>query len=148
MSNEDVEEIIGEIASKHRIVLSKDDPLMLVYTMNEYLLKKTMDSMDELYTKHLSELEMLFSRIENENMNKTQRLLTATVNAHRQAMAECSEKYTEKISDKLYSGISPVLSSCGSALKKAKTAATFNVVASVITFLSICTFVIIFWKFY
>lgn len=48
-----IEELQNKLIEKHKTKLDKDDPLLMVYTMNEYML----EDINKTYNQHIEELQ-------------------------------------------------------------------------------------------
>lgn len=48
-----IEELQNKLIEKHKTKLDKDDPLLMLYTMNEYML----EDMNKIYNQHIEELQ-------------------------------------------------------------------------------------------
>ena len=55
--DEKIDEAIQEIASVHGIAVSKDDPIMILHTMNDRLISDSKAAQKELLDNFRSELE-------------------------------------------------------------------------------------------
>lgn len=86
MSTE-VEEVIKEIAIRHGIAVGRDDPIMVLRTINEILLKDSKEAQAELLNSFKSELEESANRWDIAANDKAQRILNASLDASKNAMA-------------------------------------------------------------
>lgn len=86
MSTE-VEEVIKEIAIRHGIAVGRDDPIMVLRTINEILLKDSKEAQAELLNSFKSELEEAANRWDIAANDKAQRILNASLDASKNAMA-------------------------------------------------------------
>ena len=55
--SESIDETIKEIAVRHDVVLSKDDPILILQTMNERLLEETRKAQQEMLAQFKEEME-------------------------------------------------------------------------------------------
>lgn len=55
--SEAIDETIKEIAVRHGVILSKDDPVLILQTMNERLLEETRKSQQEMLAQFKEEME-------------------------------------------------------------------------------------------
>jgi hypothetical protein len=60
----ELEVLIREIAARHSIVVSRDDPLLILQTLNEYLLTDSAKAHEKLLQQHREALEALAARWE------------------------------------------------------------------------------------
>jgi hypothetical protein len=52
-----INEIIAEIAKRHKIILDRDDPVLAVITANEIMLEEYLTKIDRKEQKHLTDIE-------------------------------------------------------------------------------------------
>ena len=82
MTDEDrIEEIVREIADKHRIVVSRDDPILILQTINNRLLQNGQKAQRELLERLQEELEVIALRWREDANAKAERILNATLEA-------------------------------------------------------------------
>ena len=62
---EKIEEIIKEIAVKHGIAIGRDDPILILHTLNERLLKETAVAQRQIMHEFKEELESAAHAWEN-----------------------------------------------------------------------------------
>ncbi len=84
------EEIIREVALRHGVALSKDDPVMILHTLNEMLLldnKKTIDGCQERQLRFLKEEMNKASKLWTEEAkSRAQQVLDLAVETSREAV--------------------------------------------------------------
>ena len=84
--DEKMEEIIREIAEKHRIVVSRDDPILVLQTINNRLLQNGHKAQQALLEYHKEELESIAMRWSEDSKEKAERILNASLTASKEAM--------------------------------------------------------------
>jgi len=62
MSNDKLDALIERVASEHGIVLSQDDPVLMMHTLNEVLLEQNEKAHAELLRNYQAILEENFNR--------------------------------------------------------------------------------------
>lgn len=62
MSNDKLDALIERVASEHGIVLSQDDPVLMMHTLNEVLLEQNEKAHAELLSNYQAILEENFNR--------------------------------------------------------------------------------------
>ncbi len=80
------DEIIKEIAIRHGIAVGRDDPIMVLKTINEILLKDSMTAQAEILSSFKSELEEAASRWDIAANEKAQKMLNVSLDASKKAM--------------------------------------------------------------
>jgi hypothetical protein len=82
-----IEEIIKEIAHKNGIAIGRDDPIMILHTINERLLRDTQRSQQAALDSFKSELELISHRWGQDAKDKAERILNAALQASKESMA-------------------------------------------------------------
>ena len=77
MNNDKLDALIKRIASEHGIVLTKDDPVLMMHTLNEVLLKKKKKAQAELLNKYEAILQENFSQWQTFASKKANVLINA-----------------------------------------------------------------------
>ena len=88
--NEDSEreELIKEIAIKHGIALGRDDPILILQTLNNRLLQASQKTQQAMLDEYKAELEDLSLRWSTEAKEKAERILNASLDASKTAMEQ------------------------------------------------------------
>lgn len=84
--SDQIEELIREIASKHGIAVSRDDPILVLQTINNRLLLESASSQQTQLEHFKEELEAVSRRWRTDAKDKADRTLTAALNASKEAM--------------------------------------------------------------
>lgn len=133
-----IEKMIDEIAAKNHVALGKDDPIMILWTLNQRQIKEFQAAIAEEHGEFIGNLEALMMRLDNETADRTKRLLNAVVNAHKEALQESVTQYSKQTADAVVLGLKPHLGQWVQAISGGKKHAYINLAASCITFLSVC----------
>ena len=100
MASEDkIEETIKAIAVRHGIAVSRDDPILVLQTINDRLLKDSHSAQQEILDHFKSELEEIAQRWGDDARNKAERTLNAALTASRDAMLEAMQAGGEKAAE-------------------------------------------------
>jgi hypothetical protein len=83
-----IEEVIKEIAVKHGIAVGRDDPILILQTINERLMRDNADALQEVLERHKEELEAIAHRWGLDAKDKAEKILNAALTASREAMAK------------------------------------------------------------
>ena len=82
-----VEELIGEVARKHGIAIGRDDPILVLHTMNDRLVRESAAAQQVLLDAYKQELEVLASRWSMEATDRADRILQAALAGSQEAIA-------------------------------------------------------------
>ena len=80
MSNDKLDALIKRVASEHGIVLSRDDPVLMMHTLNEVLLEENEKAHAELLSKYQAILEESFNQWREYSTKKTNAMINAQHN--------------------------------------------------------------------
>ena len=81
-----VEDLIKEIAAKHGIAVGRDDPILILQTINARLLDDGAKAQRALLQEHKEELEAITQRWGVDIKGQAERILTASLTASKNAM--------------------------------------------------------------
>ncbi len=131
-----IEELIKQVAVENGVGLSKDDPVMIMHTINARLLKDSELSQKALLDQFKSEMEVIVSRLSIEAKSQSNSIVNAAILSSRseiaKVMAEQSRIIIEQWQEESNNGFGRV----SDAIKSSRIAAILNVIASCITLLA------------
>lgn len=81
-----MKEAVKDIAVKHGVVLGKDDPVLILQTMNERLLEENRQAQKELLAQFKEEMENISSQWKNDAKEKAEKVLNAALAGSKEAM--------------------------------------------------------------
>lgn len=86
MASDKIEETIKEIAVKHGIAVGRDDPILILHTINERLMRDNAAAQQEILDRFKEELEIIAHRWSDDAKNKAERTLNAAITAGKETM--------------------------------------------------------------
>ena len=135
MSSDRVEALIREIAVTHGIAVSRNDPIMMLQTINMRLLDDSAKAQEAMLDAYKQELEGLNQQWGNNAKAMADRVLTASLLASKEAMAtlmqEGARELTKGVKAEVEAGIA---ASIATPVREGRRIAIFNVIAAVMTF--------------
>ena len=135
MSSDRVEALIREIAVTHGIAVSRNDPIMILQTINMRLLDDSAKAQEAMLDAYKQELEGLNQQWGNNAKAMADRVLTASLLASKEAMAtlmqEGARELTKGVKSEVEAGIA---ASIATPVREGRRIAIFNVIAAVMTF--------------
>lgn len=140
--HQQIEEIIREIAAKHGVAVARDDPILILQTINNRLLLDSAKAQQALLDKHKQELEALALQWGNDAKERAERILTVALAASRDTMLAISEQTAKTTSAALTADIEVALAGLRQPIQEARRIAILNVIAACITMGAAC---IAFW---
>lgn len=94
--SEAIDETIKEIAVRHGVVLSKDDPVLILQTMNERLLEETRKAQQEMLAQFKEEMESISSQWKDDAKDKAEKVLNTALASSKTAMAKLLQESTSE----------------------------------------------------
>ena len=82
-----IEELIKEIAAKHGIAVSRDDPILVLQTINNRLMQDSAKAQQIQLDQYKEELEDLALRWGKDAKDKAERILNAALTANKETMS-------------------------------------------------------------
>ena len=129
MMGDRIEELIKEIAVKHGIAVSRDDPILVLHTINNRLLQDSSKAQQIQLDQYKEELEGLAVRWGHDAKDKAERILNAALIAGKDEMREGATVLAAAVRTEVDTALAGVIQ----PIRDARQVATFNVVASCIT---------------
>ena len=100
MSSDKLAALIERIASEHGIVLSQDDPVLTMHTLNEVLLEQNEKAHAELLSKYQAILEESFNQWQTVTSKKANALINAQQNNFSKNNDQLIDQSMQLISEK------------------------------------------------
>jgi hypothetical protein len=130
------EELIKEIAAKHGIAVSRDDPILVLQTINSRLMQDSAKAQQVQLDQYKEELEDLALRWGNDAKSKAERILNASLAASQDAMRKVMQEGAKETVTSVRSEIDITLACVATSIQDARQIGILNVVASCITLLA------------
>ncbi len=134
--DDQIEALIREIAQKHGIVVGRDDPILILQTINNRLMQDSAKAQQAQLEKLKEELEALAQRWSLDAKEKAERILNASLTAGKQAMGQLMEEGAKATARLLAEETEALLTRLGQPVRDAHRLAVFNTVASCMTLLA------------
>ena len=131
-----VEELIKDIAATHGIALSRDDPILVLQTLNSRLMQDSAKAQQIQLDHYKEELESLALRWAEDAKSRAERILNASLAASKEAMADLLQEAARATAASMRIEMQAALAEVAAPIRDARRIAVFNVVASCITLLA------------
>ena len=131
-----MEELIREIAAKHGIAVSRDDPILILQTINSRLLQESAKAQQEQLDRYKEELEALSLRWSTDAKNKAERILNTSLSASKDAMGQVARDSASAATSALRAEIDAVLARVDSRMRDARQISMLNIAASCVTLIA------------
>jgi len=87
---------IQEIAIRHGVVLSKDDPILILQTMNDRLIEDTRKAQAAMLAQFREEMEIISSQWKDDAKEKAEKVLNAALTVSKEAMVRLWQESTSE----------------------------------------------------
>ena len=134
MSNDKLDALIERVASEHGIVLSQDDPVLMMHTLNEVLLEQNKEDHAELLSNYQAILEENFNRWCEYSTKKSNAIISASVSNAHLTRDQFLESCIQLIDERIKSGEGQEIYEL---TRISRQAAIINLLASIIILLSV-----------
>lgn len=128
-----VDAVIREIASKNGVAIGRDDPILMMVTIQGVLATKTMAAHHELLEKHKRELEEIAERWGSDAKDKAERILTAALASSREVMAATMKEGAAAAATAFRAEIEPAAMTVSKSLQHTRQVALLNMAACALT---------------
>jgi hypothetical protein len=132
----ELEELIKEIAVKHGIALGRDDPILILQTLNNRLLQASQKAQKALLDQYKAELEDLSLRWSTDAKEKAERILNASLDASIVAMEQLMRASAKEMLTTIKAEIDASLNRINRPIKETNRIGLMNLAASCITLLA------------
>lgn len=132
----ELEELIKEIAVKHGIAMSRDDPILILQTLNNRLLQASQKAQQALLDQYKAELEELSLRWSADAKEKAERILNASLDASKVAMDQLMRASAKEIITTMKAEVDASLYRISGPIKNTNHIGLMNLAASCITLLA------------
>lgn len=105
MSDDKLDALIKRMASVHGIVLSQDDPVLMMHTLNEVLLEQNEKAHAELLSNYQAMLEESFNQWREYSTKKSNAMINASANNTQLTKDQFVEQCIQLINEKIKIGV-------------------------------------------
>ncbi len=128
-----IEETIQAIAAKHGIAVSRDDPILILHTLNERLIQDSAAAQQAILAGFKEELEAIAHRWGEDAKGKAERLLNAALAAGRAAMATGMQEGAKAAAEAVRREAEAATARLRGSAQKARAVAWLNIAAAGMT---------------
>ncbi|HAT3864087.1 TPA: conjugal transfer protein TraM [Legionella pneumophila] len=141
---EKINEAIQNIAGKHGVVLGRDDPILILQTMNDRLLEENRKAQQEMLTQFKEEMESISSQWKVDAKEKAEKLLNAALASSKEAMNKILREATNEFVQVMKNVVSDSLTKAKDLTQQTRKANRFTLLASVAMLTASCVFMLFF----
>ena len=131
-----VDDLIGEVARKHGMAIGRDDPILVLHTINEWLLQESSAAQQALLDAYKAELEASASRWRTDAADRADRIVQAALAGSKETMAATLAEGARTSAASVRAEVDAALSRVAVRLQDARRIAIINLMAACITLLA------------
>lgn len=135
-SEQKIDAVINEIASEHGIVIPKDDPIMMLHTINKRLIQDSKVAQHDLLDDFRSQMEVISNGWSIEAKNHSDRILNSAVSSSKAEVARVMEDQSIVIIEKWKNELNTGFSQVHKTIESSRHTAILNIIASFITLIA------------
>lgn len=134
MNNDNLDALIKRISSEHGIVLTKDDPVLMMHTLNEVLLEQNEKAHADLLNKYEAILQENFNQWQTVANKKANALISSHQNNFSKTHDQLADQSIQLISEKIRIAINHEIREL---TRISRQAAIMNLLAAVLVLVSV-----------
>ena len=135
-----IDETIKDVAIRHGVVLSKDDPILILQTMNERLLEEARKAQQEMLAQFKEEMESIASQWKDDAKEKAEKVLNAALTGSKEAMIKLLQESTSESIQVMEKMISASLSKARDLTQQARKFSRLALLSSMAILTGSCVF--------
>lgn len=124
-----IEAIIKEIAAKHGIAVGRDDPILILQTINERLMQDSAAAQQETLDRFKEELEAIAHRWGEDAKSKAERTLNAALTASKDAMMKGMQEGAKAAAESARREVDAAVGQLADPIRDGKRIAVMNMIA-------------------
>jgi hypothetical protein len=132
-----LEDLIREIAVKHGIAVARDDPILVLQTINNRLMQDSSKAQKLLLDEYKQELEMLALHWVTDAKDRADRTLTAALDAAKKEVQEIMEESAHAVAQAVVVEIDTSLTRLDVRLRESHKIVVWNAVAAAASFAAV-----------
>ena len=133
MAADKTEEIIKEIAVKHGIAVGRDDPILILHTLNERLMEDSVAAQQAILHRFEEELEAIAQRWGADAQAQAERTLNAALVASKGVMMKGMQDSAKAAAESVRREVEATLVRLAVPIRESRRVALMNLVAAGMT---------------
>jgi hypothetical protein len=135
--DDSIDNLIKEVAVKHGIALGKDDPLLMLHTINRKLIREGMASQELILETFKAQLEEIAHRWSEDSKSKAERVLNASLAISKDSMAAGVKEASKIAATELERVVKESEASITKTVDGVRRASIINLVASLLALIAV-----------
>lgn len=137
MTDDELDELLKEVSIKHGIGLSRDDPILIMQTLNKHLMKSNIAAMESITENFRQEIEMGITKWSDASRTNAEREMNASTHSSQAVANQYIEGAVNAIENELLKKVNVAQTRILDASHPIKLFSVLNILASFITLLSV-----------
>lgn len=133
--SQEIEKVIQDIAKIHNISIGRDDPILILYTINEMLLKRATEAQENQLKAFQEEIQLSMKQLSEESKDKAEKVISAALNASRanieRATSEQIDSFNNQLTKTLNGSLIEFKTILSNESAKGMQLAKFSIIASI-----------------
>lgn len=129
-SDDKLEELIREIATKHGIALGRDDPILILQTINMKLMQDSASAQQDILDAFKSQLESIANRWGDDARGKAEKTLNAALAASKDAMMRSTQDGAKATAEAVRQEVERSTAQLMGPIREARRVAMMNMIAA------------------
>lgn len=127
--SESMNEAIKEIAVKHGVSVSKEDPILMLHTMNERLLEESKKQQQALLEQFKEEIELIATAWQSDAKQKAESTLNHALTSSKNLMDKASRDTAKESLKAIKETITDAMNECARLNNQAQRTSRFSLIA-------------------
>lgn len=144
--SEKLDKIIQDITVKHGVLLGKDDPILMLQTMNAHLIEENRKAQQDLLIQFREEMESISSQWKDDAKEKAEKVLNAALASSKESVNRLLQESTKELVQVMKKLIADLLINTHSLTQKTQKFSRFALVSSASLFAASCIILLLFCK--
>ena len=130
MKPDKIAALIGDIAAKHGIAVGRDDPILILQTINERLIEESAAAQQETLDRFKEELESIAHRWGEDARSKAERTLNAALAAGKDAMMKGMQEGAKAAAESARREVDAAVGQLAGPIREGRRIAVMNLIAA------------------
>ena len=137
MNHTSLDELIALVAQKNEVGLKKDDPILIMHTINQKLLNDTLITQQQLLDNFRSEIAKISEDWGEDSKKKAEKIISVAIAESKQNMEILAQENAKNAAREIQEGIGQSVQRIKQSLDQAKMVAYWNMTAAIGVFFTV-----------
>lgn len=133
-----MDRMIQKIAESHGVILSKDDPILMLHTFNQHLMEQNAQQHKALLQDFRNELELIHESSNDALSKKAEKMIQRSIESSTEQMTILLDEMNSSLCNQFSEIVDKKLQMTEATQIKSERLAYFNLCAAGLTFLAAC----------